>query len=181
MPVFVAVVTALMSCSPRPSGDIRQVSGDVAAASRALPWSVVRGALQAQQRGLNSMLLRNFMASEFDKGRPSSRRAPDLLAATGRTRTPEPFACSRTSRRDPRNSELNPALRSGAGRERRHPKYALMVDAAIRDADTRYAAFAETFGAINEGHPADGEWCFAGGGHEANVTVPGAGRGSIRY
>jgi len=50
-------------------GDIRQVSGDVAAASRALALvSSAQSALQVQQRGLNSMLLRNFMASEFDKG-----------------------------------------------------------------------------------------------------------------
>src|SRR5574343_647617 len=63
------LLTALFSFSEF-RGDIQQVSGNVAAASRALALvSGAQSALQTQQRGLNSMLLRSFMAAEFDKGK----------------------------------------------------------------------------------------------------------------
>jgi methyl-accepting chemotaxis protein len=138
-------------------GDIRQVSGDVAAASRALALvSGAQSALQAQQRGLNSMLLRNFMAAEFDKGqaeflagaRPSGSNWPNSKPrAARRVQGPARIAEIRKLA-----TELNQLYDQVlAENEPGMPKYALMVDAAIRDADTPLVTLlAETFGAISE-------------------------------
>ena len=62
------LLTALLSFNAF-RADIRQVSDEGARASRALTLvSGAQNAFHAQQRGLNNMLLRNFMTAEFEKG-----------------------------------------------------------------------------------------------------------------
>lgn len=174
------LLTALFSFSAF-RGDIQQVSGDVAAASRALALvSGAQSALQAQQRGLNSMLLRNFMAAEFDKGKAeflAGRQAfwkqleeleasGQLAVFKGETRIAEIRRLA---------TELNQLYDQVlADNEPGMPKYALMVDAAIRDADTPLVSLlAETFSAISEAtrQTANDASQVADSRYEANVTI----------
>uniref|UniRef100_Q47A23 Chemotaxis sensory transducer n=1 Tax=Dechloromonas aromatica (strain RCB) TaxID=159087 RepID=Q47A23_DECAR len=151
------LLTALISFNAF-RGDIRQVSTEVAEASQALTLvSGVQSSLQAQQRGLNNMLLRNFMAAEFDKGRAeflAGRGAfwqqleeLERIQKTGKLNAGEKVGEIRKLA-----SELNQLYDQVlAENEPGMPKYTLMVDAAIRDADTPLVTMlAETFAAISQ-------------------------------
>ncbi len=174
------LLTALFSFSAF-RGDIRQVSGDVAAASRALALvSGAQSALQAQQRGLNSMLLRNFMAAEFDKGQAeflAGRQAfwqqlAELEAPAQLVVFKDPARIAEIRKLATELNQLYDQVL--AENEPGMPKYALMVDAAIRDADTPLVTLlAETFGAISEAtrQTANGASQVADSRYEANVTV----------
>ncbi len=174
------LLTALFSFSAF-RGDIRQVSGDVAAASRALALvSGAQSALQAEQRGLNSMLLRNFMAAEFDKGKAeflAGRQA--FWKQLEELEAPGQLAVFKG---DPRIAEIRRLATELnqlydqvlADNEPGMPKYALMVDAAIRDADTPLVSLlAETFGVISEAtrQTVNGASQVADSRYEANVTI----------
>ncbi len=153
---LVLLLTALFSLNGL-RGDIRHVSTEVAHASRALAVvSAAQSAFQTQQRGLNAMLLRNFMAAEFDKGQAEFAAG----RAAFKQHLDELEAVQREGRLGltPRLAEL----RSLAGElnllydqvlaenEPGMPKYTLMVDAALRDADTPLVtALARTFGEIS--------------------------------
>jgi methyl-accepting chemotaxis protein len=125
------------------------------------------------------MLLRNFMAAEFDKGqaeflagaRPSGSNWPN-------SKPPRSSSCSKPARIvEIRKlaTELNQLYDQVlAENEPGMPKYALMVDAAIRDADTPLVTLlAETFGAISEAtrQTANGASQVADSRYEANVTI----------
>jgi len=151
------LLTALLSFNAF-RGDIRQVSGDVAAASRALTLvSGLQSSFQIQQRGLSNMLLRNFMAAEFDKGKAEFlagraafwQRLDELetLKQLTEAKTYGNIGEIRTLA-----SELNLLYDQVlAENEPGMPKYTLMVDAAIRDADAPLTQrLAETFGAISQ-------------------------------
>ena len=152
------LVTALLSFNAF-RGDIRQVSGDVARSSQALALvSAAQNAFQRQQHGLNGMLLRNFMASEFEKGNA------EFLA--GRDDFWKQIDALEVLQRE---ASLNAGKRFGeirglakelnllydqvlAENEPGIPKYAYKVDAALRDTDAPLvAALAETFAAISQG------------------------------
>jgi methyl-accepting chemotaxis protein len=138
--------------------DIHEVSAKVAQASQALSLlSETQSAFQAQQRGLNSMLLRNHMPSEFDKGQAefiagreafwrhiqaleSSQRAGKIAVDIGLGAIREQ-AVALNQLYDDVLAESEPGT----------PKYTLMVDAAIRDADTPLVgALAHAFSAISQ-------------------------------
>lgn len=151
------LLTALISFNAF-RGDIRQVSTEVADASQALTLvSGVQSSLQAQQRGLNNMLLRNFMAAEFDKGRAEFlagrsafwRQLEELesIQKAGKLKAGEKVVELRKLA-----SELNQLYDQVlAENEPGMPKYTLMVDAALRDADTPLVnMLAETFAAISQ-------------------------------
>jgi methyl-accepting chemotaxis protein len=125
------------------------------------------------------MLLRNFMAAEFDKGqaeflagaRPSGSNWPNSKPrAARRVQGPARIAEIRKLA-----TELNQLYDQVlAENEPGMPKYALMVDAAIRDADTPLVTLlAETFGAISEAtrRTANGASQVADSRYEANVTI----------
>ncbi|UCV27891.1 methyl-accepting chemotaxis protein [Ferribacterium limneticum] len=151
------LLTALISFSGF-RGDVRQVSGDVADATKALTLvSGVQSSLQAQQRGLNNMLLRNFMAAEFDKGRAeflAGRSAfwQQLEALEAIQKTSPLKAGEKVGDIRKLAGELNQLYDQVlAENEPGMPKYTVMVDAALRDADTPLVtALAETFAAISE-------------------------------
>ena len=123
--------------------DVRTVSGEVARTAQALSHvSGAQNAFQAQQRGLNAMLLRNYMEAEFDKGRAEF--------AAGRSAFWQQVAALEAI---DRAGGLEPASRVGeirrlaeelnllydqvlAENEPGMAKYTVMVDAALRDADT---------------------------------------------
>lgn len=138
-------------------GDIRHVSSQVAHASRALAVvSSAQSAFQMQQRGLNAMLLRNFMAAEFDKGRAEFQSGRKSFA-----RSLDELTVLQQDGQlglDGRLAELRQLSRELdllydqvlAENEPGTPKYTLMVDAALRDADTPLVALlARTFGEIS--------------------------------
>lgn len=138
-------------------GDVRQVSSEVAATTRALALlSEVRSALQVQQHGLSSMVLRNFMAAEFEKGlaeyqagRQRFWQQLEALEAQNRqSALPESGRIAEIRRL---GSELNQLYDQVlAENEPGMPKYALMVDAAIRDADAPLmAALSACYAAIS--------------------------------
>jgi len=151
------LLTALLSFNGF-RGDLRQVSGDVARTSQVLALvSAAQSSFQAQQRGLNNMLLRNFMAAEFDKGQA------EFIA--GRTAFWQKIEAIEAIRKDYQlkggerideirklASELNLLYDEVlAQNEPGMPKYTLMVDAALRDADTPLVvALAETFSAFSQ-------------------------------
>jgi methyl-accepting chemotaxis protein len=148
------LLTALLSLQGF-RNDVHEEAGQVARASQALAGvSAAQNAFQAQQRGLNAMMLRSFMSSEFDKGRAefdAGRRAfaaaLDQLEALQRAGLP---AAGRIAELRPLADELNRLYDDVlAGNSPGEPKYIQMVDAGIRDADTPLiAALAETFAAI---------------------------------
>ena len=148
------LLTALLSLQGF-RNDMHEEAGQVARASQALAGvSAAQNAFQAQQRGLNAMMLRSFMSSEFDKGRAefdAGRRAfaaaLDQLEALQRAGLP---AAGRIAELRPLADELNRLYDDVlAGNSPGEPKYIQMVDAGIRDADTPLiAALAETFAAI---------------------------------
>ena len=148
------LLTALLSLQGF-RNDVHEEAGQVARASQALAGvSAAQNAFQAQQRGLNAMMLRSFMSSEFDKGRAefdAGRRAfaaaLDQLEALQRAGLP---AAGRIAELRPLADELNRLYDDVlAGNEPGEPKYIQRVDAGIRDADTPLiAALAETFAAI---------------------------------
>ena len=148
------LLTALLSLQGF-RNDVHEEAGQVARASQALAGvSAAQNAFQAQQRGLNAMMLRSFMSSEFDKGRAefdAGRRAfaaaLDQLEALQRAGLP---AAGRIAELRPLADELNRRYDDVlAGNSPGEPKYIQMVDAGIRDADTPLiAALAETFAAI---------------------------------
>jgi len=154
---LVLLLTALFSFNAF-RGDVRQVSGEVARASQALALvSGAQSAFQAQQRGLNAMLLRNFMAAEFDKGLAEflAGRAAfwkqieglEALQKEGAITEAGKIAEIRQLAGD-LNQLYDEVL---AQNEAGMPKYTLMVDAAIRDADTPLVtALATTFAAISQ-------------------------------
>lgn len=151
------LLTALISFSAF-RGDVRQVSSEVADASQALTLvSGVQSSLQAQQRGLNNMLLRNFMAAEFDKGRAeflAGRAAfwKQLEALEAIQKTSPLKAGEKVTDIRKLADELNLLYDQVlAENEPGMPKYTVMVDAALRDADTPLVtALAETFTAIGK-------------------------------
>jgi methyl-accepting chemotaxis protein len=151
------LITALLSFSAF-RGEIRSVSGNVAQASQALALvSAAQSSFQVQQRGLNNMLLRNFMAAEFDKGHA------EFLA--GRTAFWQQIEAIEAINKQSslKGGEKIEEIRRLAGElnqlydevlaqnEPGMPKYTLMVDAALRDADTPLVtALADTFAAISQ-------------------------------
>ena len=151
------LLTALLSFSAF-RDDIRQVSGEVAGATTALALvSGAQSALQVQQHGLNSMMLRNFMAAEFEKGQAEFNegrqrfwRQLEALETQGKQSAPADRERIAEIRR--LGNELNQLYDQVlAENEPGMPKYALMVDAAIRDADAPLlGALAEYFVAISE-------------------------------
>ncbi|MDE2439721.1 MAG: methyl-accepting chemotaxis protein [Betaproteobacteria bacterium] len=151
------LLTALFSFSAF-RDDIRQVSGEVAGASQALTLvSGAQSALQAQQRGLNSMLLRSFMAAEFDKGKAEFLAGRNLFwQQLDALEELEKRAASRDGERIGEIRKLATELNQLydqvlAENEPGMPKYALMVDAAIRDADAPLVnALAGLFTAISD-------------------------------
>ena len=135
------LLTALMALSAF-RDDVRQVSGHVASHVRALTLvSAAQAGFQLQQRGLNNMLLRNFMASEFEKARAEFD--------AGRTRFWAAYQDLRSLSGQGGISGVGQVAALGAAAQELNqlydqvlaenepgmPKYALMVDAAIRDAD----------------------------------------------
>lgn len=151
------LLTALLSFNAF-RGDIRHVSDDVASASRVLALvSGAQSAFQAQQRGLNNMLLRNFMATEFEKGRAefdagrssfwkqieeleALHKAAELKAGQ-RIVDIRKLALELNQLYDQVLAENEPGM----------PKYTIMVDAAIRDADLPLVtALGETFTEISQ-------------------------------
>lgn len=151
------LLTALISFSAF-RGDVRQVSGDVARASQALALvSAAQSSFQAQQRGLNNMLLRNFMAAEFDKGRAeflAGRAAfwQQIESIEAMRQVSELKGGGRIGEIRKLAGELNQLYDEVlAQNEPGMPKYTLMVDAALRDADTPLVtALAETFTEISQ-------------------------------
>ncbi|WP_306606345.1 methyl-accepting chemotaxis protein [Azonexus sp.] len=150
------LLTALLSLQAF-RDDVREVSSDVARTSQALGrLSEVQSAFQTQQRGLNGMLLRNHMPSEFDKGLAEFQ--------TGRAAFWKHLAALELMQQD---GDIPKAIRLAELRQQAKelnqlyddvlaesepgtPKYTLMVDAAIRDADAPLVkALGETFGAIS--------------------------------
>ncbi len=185
MPVWLVAVGDCLDVVLGIPGDIRQVSGDVAAASRALALvKSAQSALQAQQRGLNSMLLRNFMASEFDKGQAeflagrqafwkqlAELEAPELLAVfkdQARIAEIRKLATELNQLYDQVLAENEPGM----------PKYALMVDRHPRCGYAAGHAARRNLRRDQRGHPADGERRFAGGGQplRGQCHHPGIGR-----
>jgi methyl-accepting chemotaxis protein len=153
---LVLLLTALFSLNGL-RGDIRHVSSEVAHASRALAVvSAAQSAFQMQQRGLNAMLLRNFMAAEFDKGQAEfaagraafAQQLNDLEAVQQQGKL---GLAPRLAELRSLSGELNLLYDQVlAENEPGMPKYTLMVDAALRDADTPLVtALAATFGEIS--------------------------------
>lgn len=152
------LLTALLSFNAF-RGDIRQVSGDVARNSQALALvSAAQNAFQQQQHGLNGMLLRSFMATEFDKGKAEFLAgrtafwkqidALETLHRAGGIDAGKRFGEIRGLASD-LNLLYDQVL---AENEPGMPKYAYMVDAALRDTDgPLVSALAETFAAISLG------------------------------
>ena len=153
---LVLLLTALISLDGL-RGDIRHVSAKVAQASQALAAvSAAQSAFQMQQRGLNAMLLRNFMAAEFDKGRAEfdagrsvfKQRLDqlDTVQQAGRLGLERRVVELRQH-----SAELNQLYDQVlAENEPGMPKYTLMVDAALRDADTPLVGLlARTFDEIS--------------------------------
>lgn len=154
---IVLLLTALFSLQGF-RNDIHEVSGQVSRTSQALNHvSAARNAFQAQQRGLNNMLLRNFMSSEFDKGhaeflagRQSFWQALEQLEAMQRAGELPPLGRSSEIRKlaEELNLRYDDVL---ASNEPGEPKYILMVDAGIRDADQPLVdALGATFAAISQ-------------------------------
>ena len=151
------LATALLSFNAF-RGDIRQVSGDVARSSQALALvSGAQNAFQRQQHGLNGMLLRNFMASEFDKGKAEFLAGRDdfwerIDALEALQREAGLNAGERLGEIRGLAKELNQLYDEVlAGNEPGMPKYAYKVDAALRDTDAPLvSALAETFAAISQ-------------------------------
>lgn len=122
--------------------DIRTVSAQVGANSQALAKVAgAQRAFQQQQRGLNAMLLRNFIAAEFDKGRQEfdagrqafAKELQDLAEIEQRAGLGLTGKLAELGKRaDELNQLYDQVL---AENEPGMPKYTLMVDAAIRDAD----------------------------------------------
>ncbi|HEX6734786.1 MAG TPA: hypothetical protein VF096_08225, partial [Azonexus sp.] len=153
---LVLLLTALL-CLQAFRDDVRTVSDHVGRATAALArLSAAQSAFQTQQRGLNAMLLRNYMATEFEKGQAefaagrsafwqeidaleTLHRGGGLDAGDGIARI-RPLAAELNQLYDQVLAENEPGM----------PKYTLMVDAALRDADTPLVgALAETFAAIS--------------------------------
>ena len=138
--------------------DIRQVSTKVEQSTQALVLvSGVQASLQVQQRGLNNMLLRNFMAAEFDKGKSEfiagrqtfwkQLEALEQLQKNSPLAGGEQIHLLRELATD-LNKLYDDVL---ADNEPGMPKYALMVDAAIRDADaTLLGMLAQIFASISQ-------------------------------
>lgn len=150
------LLTALLSFSAF-RGDIRHVSDDVASASRLLALvSGAQSAFQTQQRGLNNMLLRNFMATEFEKGRAEF----DAGRSSFWKQIEELEALHKAAELKGQQIveirklalELNQLYDQVlAENEPGMPKYTIMVDAAIRDADLPLVtALGETFTEISQ-------------------------------
>jgi len=154
---LVLLLTALFSFNAF-RADVRQVSGEVARASQALALvSAAQSAFQSQQRGLNAMLLRNFMAAEFDKGRAeflAGRSAfwHQIEALEALHQVGAIGDAGKITEIRQLAGELNQLYDEVlAQNEAGMPKYTLMVDAAIRDADTPLVtALATTFAAISQ-------------------------------
>lgn len=150
------LLTALLSFNAF-RADIRQVSDEVARASRALTLvSGAQNAFHAQQRGLNNMLLRNFMTAEFEKGQAeftTSRNAfwkqveeLEALHQSGELKSGQRIGEIRRQALE-LNQLYDQVL---AENEAGMPKYIIMVDAAIRDADLPLVTtLAETFAEIS--------------------------------
>lgn len=122
--------------------DIRGVSAQVGADSQALARVAgAQRAFQQQQRGLNAMLLRNFMAAEFDKGRlefDAGRQsfAEELAGLTEIEKQAGLGLGDKLAELAKRTTELNQLYdQVFVENEPGMPKYTLLVDAAIRDAD----------------------------------------------
>ena len=154
---IILLLTALLSLQGF-RDDIHDVSGQVGRTSQALNHvSAARNAFQAQQRGLNNMLLRNFMSSEFEKGQAeflAGRQAfwqavgqLEAMQRAGELPVPE-----RSGEIRKLAEELNLLYDDVlAGNEPGEPKYILMVDAGIRDADQPLVdALGATFAAISQ-------------------------------
>lgn len=154
---FLLLLTALLSFNAF-RADIRQVSEDVARSSTALTLvSGAQNSFHAQQRGLSNMLLRHFMADEFEKGQAeftASRNSfwkqieqLEALSKTGDLKSGQRIAEIRQLA-----IELNQLYDQVlAENEPGIPKYTVMVDAAIRDADVPLVTkLAETFAEISK-------------------------------
>lgn len=138
---FVLLLTSLFAFSAF-RDDIRGVSAQVGADSQALARIAgAQRAFQQQQRGLNAMLLRNFMAAEFDKGREEFNAGRQAFTqALAQLADIEKQAAlglgNKLAELDKRTAELNRLYDQVlAENEPGMPKYTLLVDAAIRDAD----------------------------------------------
>ncbi len=131
--------------------DVRQVSQDVAVQSRALARvSAAQEAFQTQQRGLNGMVLRNFMAAEYDKSRiefDAGRQA--FWQEIAALEALYPQAVEIRKQAEELNTLYDQVL---AENEPGMPKYSVMVDAAIREADLPLLkALAAAFADISAG------------------------------
>ena len=135
------LATALLSFSGF-RNDTQQVSSEVENSSKALALvSKTQNSLQNQLRGLNNMLLRNFMAAEFEKaqseflaGRQSFWTQLEALEALNKTTAIKgnPNLAEVRALASDLNKLYDEVL---AENEAGMPKYTRMVDAAIRDAD----------------------------------------------
>ena len=158
------LATALL-CLQAFRDDVREVSAGVARTSQALAHvSGAQSAFQAQQRGLNAMLLRNYMATEFEKGQAeflAGRQAfwQQIEALEAQHRAGGLADASRTTEIRRLAEELNllydQVLAENTPGE---GKYTLMVDAALRDTDTPLiAALGASFAAISQASRQGGE------------------------
>jgi len=149
------LITALLSLQGF-RDDVHQVAAQLARSSQALAEvSAAQNAFQRQQRGLNAMMLRSFMSSEFDKGRAEfTAGRQQFLSAIGELEALHRAGLQNAGRID----ELRPLAESLnqlydevlASNEPGEPKYIQMVDAGVRDADAPLiAALAETFASIS--------------------------------
>jgi len=149
------LITALLSLQGF-RDDVHQVAAQLARSSQALAEvSAAQNAFQRQQRGLNAMMLRSFMSSEFDKGRAEfTAGRQQFLSAIDELEALHRAGLQNAGRID----ELRPLAESLnqlydevlASNEPGEPKYIQMVDAGVRDADAPLiAALAETFASIS--------------------------------
>jgi methyl-accepting chemotaxis protein len=158
------LLTALL-CLQAFRDDVRDVSAGVARASQALSQvSGAQSAFQAQQRGLTAMLLRNYMASEFDKGQAeffAGRQAfwQQISALEAQHRAGGLADAEQIAEIRRLAEELNLLYDQVlAENEPGEGKYTVMVDAALRDADRPLLeALGASFAAISQASRQGGE------------------------
>ena len=151
------LLTALFSLNAF-RADLQRVSTEVENSTRALTLiSGMQNSFQIQLRGLNNMLLRNFMQGEFEKaqtefhaGRSRFWQQVDELEALDQLSGIK--GSPRLDRIRQQAGELNKLYDEVlAENEPGMPKYTVMVDAALRDADLPLnAALASAYEAIGE-------------------------------
>ena len=139
--------------------DIQATAHDISLSARTLALvSEAENALHRQQRGLHAMLLRNFMPSEFDRGRAEfdagrtafQRSVGEIKTlSAGLDDTGRKGLIQLIQLADELNALYEDVL---AAHQPGMPKYALQVDAALRDTDTELVQAMQTL----KSHVAEG-------------------------